>query len=81
MYQKLDSVKCYREKKAETITWTVSPFGNEGPPRTTHRENGGDRCHPLHLSRGSRVAGKEHHGIGRQKAPIKSLFQYLSNSQ
>lgn len=81
MYQKLDSVKCYREKKAEAITRTVNPFGNEGAPSTTPRENGGDRCHPLHLRRGSRVAGKGHHGIGRQKASVKSLSQYLSNSQ
>lgn len=70
----------YLEKKAETILWTVSPFGNEGPPSTAHRERRG-QMPPLHLSGGSRVAGKEHHGMGRQKAPVKSLFQYVSNSQ
>lgn len=82
MDQRLDSAKCYREKKAETILWTdresiLRGRATEYNPQGRRR----DRCHPLQLSRGGGVAEKEPHGIGRQKAPVKSLFQYLSGSQ
>lgn len=80
MDQKLDSVRCYREKKAETILRTVTPSAMKAHliQPTGRKEEA--MPPPLHLS--GAAGWQEENTLGWEgRRPVRSLSRYLSNSQ
>lgn len=59
--QNCDSVKSYREKKAEIIVWTVSPLSSEGPQCNPQDSRGTE---PPHSISGMAVGWQEKNTMG-----------------